>query len=313
MIDAGPIRAGHYTHDVLLHARDEEMVSGIRAFVEQGLSSGGHVLVHSSEPKVAMLREALGTHPRLDYGLDEELYQAPTRTLFSYQHAMAESPSGDLWATGTVPLGDDAAGHPAWGRYESLVNEVLQAYPFHGLCTYDTRLLPAATIAAAKATHPYVSTGAQRAPSPDYQDPAAFLDNPLAAVPDPPCSPPTAVTAVMDSYDLKQARDLVATTATCSTALARDVIEDLLVAVSEVLANGLRHGAPPVRVAVWAQPTRLVCQVTDAGPGFKDPLSGYRYPEPLGPQGLWVARQLCDDLFVRNLPGSGCSVLLATG
>src|SRR4051812_34871068 len=70
----GPIAAGRYSHDLLLHDCDDDLVASTRAFVELGLASGGQVLVHSSQERVAMLREALGSHPRLDYGLDRDLY-----------------------------------------------------------------------------------------------------------------------------------------------------------------------------------------------------------------------------------------------
>ena len=138
MSDPAPITGGHYSHDLLLHDRDQDLADATRAFVDRGLSSGGQVLVHSSEERVAMLREAVGSHPRLDYGLDTDLYQSPSSTLFAYARRLDAEPN-EMWVTGTVPLGDDPAGHAAWTRYESLVNAVLAPYAFHALCTYDTR------------------------------------------------------------------------------------------------------------------------------------------------------------------------------
>jgi len=311
--DVGHIRSGSYSHDLLLHDHDGDMVEGIRAFVEQGLASGGHVIVHSTESRVAMLRQALGSHPRLEYGLDSDLYLSPSSTLFAYQRKMAESAEPlELWATGTVPLGDDDESHAAWARYESLVNEVLGAYAFHGLCTYDTSALPARVIAAAKATHPCVSTGAHRATSPDYQHPADFLGNPLARVPEPPQAPPAVTLVLQDLHDLRGVRHRVAETA-CSGALPRSAVEDFVTATNEALVNGLVHGRAPVDLTLWVEPSKLTCRITDAGDGIPNTLSGYRYPNASGPRGLWAARQLCDDLFVSNLPDGGCSVLLATG
>ena len=74
-----------YSHALLVHDNDEELVEGTRAFVEQGLASGDQVLVHGTRDRVALLLEALGTHPRLDYGFDDEMYLDPTRTLFAFQ------------------------------------------------------------------------------------------------------------------------------------------------------------------------------------------------------------------------------------
>jgi anti-sigma regulatory factor (Ser/Thr protein kinase) len=311
MVVPESIQRGCYTHDLLLHDNDDELIRGTRAFVEQGLEAGDNVLVHSSEDRVQLLHGVLGSHPRLEYGLDEDLYLSPASTLFAYQRKFVEDPlPTDLWVTGTVPLGADASGHPAWTRYESLVNEVLGPYAFHALCTYDTHLLPASTIAAAKATHLCVSTGMARTTSPDYQDPTDFLNDPLAAVPEPPALRPTVAMTLQRLEHLAHARELVRRSAVSSSAVARDSIDGFVTAVNEVLVNALQHGATPVRLVLWVEPAQLTCQVIDSGPGKADPLAGYRYPETEGAKGLWVARQLCEDIFVSNVPDRGCSVLL---
>ena len=105
----------------------------------------GHgLLVHGTRDRVGLMREVLGSHPRLEYGFDEELYLEPIRTLFTYQRRLAERPERtEFWVTGAVPLGQDSAGQAAWNRYESAVNEALAPYPFRALCTYDTRTRPA--------------------------------------------------------------------------------------------------------------------------------------------------------------------------
>jgi len=311
MSEAVPIVNGRYSHDLLLHDSDEELVAGTALFVEQGLESGGHVLVHSTEARVAMLREVLGTDPRLEYGLDQDLYLSPSSTLFAYQRQLAESPRPtELWATGTVPLGVDVAGHPAWGRYEPLVNAVLGPYAFHGLCSYDTQVLPERTIAAAKAAHPHGGTGDQRTASPEYRHPADFLSDPLAGVPDPPSSAPAARMTIPGVPHLGSARDLVRRVCLLSSAVARDTVDDFVAAVNEVVVNGLHHGSAPVSLSLWADPVRLTCLVSDLGPGIADRLAGYRYPGADGPKGLWVARQLCEEIFVGNLPGGGCDALV---
>ena len=306
-----PIAEGRYSHDLLLHDTDHDLVAATHAFVERGLASGGQVLVHSSEERVALLREAVGTHPRLEYGLDRDLYLSPSSTLFAYERKLA-SEDTEMWVTGTVPLGDDPAEHPAWTRYESMVNEVLGGYAFHALCTYDTRILPARTIAAAKAAHPGVSTGGDRSSSSaDYLHPAAFLSDPLAGLPEPPTGRPLVSSTVLDTRDLRQVRRLVVDGAAAG-AMPRDTVDAFVVALNEVLANALTHGAPPVELAVWVGPSKLAARVTDAGPGIPDTLSGYHYPAETGPTGLWVARQLCEEVIVSNQPHGGCSVLVAT-
>src|SRR5215218_2040367 len=236
------IAGRRYSHDLLIHDCDDDLVEATRAFVERGLASGGRVLVHSSEDRVAMLRDALGSHPRLDYELDRDLYLSPSKTLFAYERALAAKPT-EMWVTGTVPLGDDAAGHAAWLRYESLVNEVLGHHAFHALCTYDTRTLPASTIAAAKAAHPGVSAeGGLACESADYLSPPAFLADPLAGVPTPPQAEPSVVRTVHCLQNLRSVRRLLAGAAESTSALPRDAVEGFILATHEVVVNAIKHG-----------------------------------------------------------------------
>jgi len=308
----GPIAPGRYSHDLLLHDCDDDLVAATRAFVELGLASGGQVLVHSSQERVAMLRQALGSHPRLDYGLDRDLYLAPTTTLFAYERKLATDPS-EMWVTGTVPLGEDPAGHAAWIRYESMVTEVLGHLAFHALCTYDTRALPASTIAAAKAAHPGLSSGGDRtSSSADYLEPADFLAHPLAGVPQPPQTQPSVVETAYSLHDVRRIRHLMASTAESASAVSRDAVEGFIIAAHEVMTNALRHGGAPVEVEVWVETSKLACTVTDAGPGIPDTVSGYRRPVGTGSTGLWVARQLCEEVLISNQPGGGCRVFLTS-
>ena len=98
-----------------------------------------------------------------------------------------------MWVTGTVPLGDDPAGHAAWTRYESLVNEVLAPYAF-------PRLVHLRHARAAGVDHrrhegspprAELGTGDRSRSSAEYLEPAAFLTDPLAGVPDPTAAPPS--------------------------------------------------------------------------------------------------------------------------
>ena len=300
-----------YSHGLLVHHDDDELVEGTRAFVKQGLASGGNVVVRGPKDRVDMMREVLGVHPHLTYGFDEEAYLAPTRALFAYQKLLAESPDATaFWVTGPVPLGHDSAARAAWARYESAVDEALCAYPYRALCTYDTRTCPASVITAARATHSTISDGLTSRSNPEYVDPAAFLANPLAQVPGPPSSPPSMATTVTLLDELASARHLLRATARSSSAVSQHSFDELLVAVNEVVVNGIVHGSPPVHLRLWAELDTLTCHVVDFGSRLLDPLTGYRRPDMSGPRGLWLARQFVDDLLIGNEPRAGCSVLL---
>jgi anti-sigma regulatory factor (Ser/Thr protein kinase) len=309
----GEALSSGYSHELLLHDDDETLIRGTRAFVNQGLAAGGHVLVHGTPDRVTMMRDVLGSPPNLEYALDQDLYSAPLNTLFRYQRALAEGDQPtQLWATGTVPFASDPTAQATWSRFESLVNEALGGFAFHGLCTYDTRALPPSVIAAARATHPSVSTDTGRAPSPEYRQPAAFLDDPAVQQHQPPLGRPSVAVRIYGLRELVRVRELVRGCATASSAVPTETINDFVTAVNEVTANGIVHGAPPVDITLWVALTGLTCLIEDSGPGMPDPLVGYRYPDATGPMGLWAARQLCRDITVRNRPGGGCDVLLST-
>lgn len=300
-----------YSHGLLVHDNDEELIEGTRAFVDQGLECGAQVLVHGTRDRVAMLRDLLGTRPRLEYGFDEELYLQPTRTLFAYQRQLADrAERTPFWVTGTVPLGCDPAAQAAWNRYESAVDAALGPYPFRALCVYDARTRPPAVIAAARATHAIVSSALSSRASPEYVAPAAFLADPLARVPAPPTSPPSVATTIAHLRDLARARQLLRASARSDSAVSSLTIQEFLMAVQEVAANGLVHGGPPVHISLWTDVDTLTCLVEDSGSGNVDPMAGFRLPDDWGPMGLWAARQLVDDLFIGTSPSTGCSVLL---
>jgi anti-sigma regulatory factor (Ser/Thr protein kinase) len=85
--------------------------------------------------------------------------------------------------------------------------------------------------------------------------------------------------------------------ATMFTALAPRKVDDLVAAVTELVANARKHGSPPVTLNLWAADSVVVCTVTDRGPGIDDPLVGYARPtHPSQGLGLWATRQLVDVL-----------------
>ena len=301
-----------YSHDVLVHDTDDELVEETRTFVGQGLESDGQVVVHGTRNRVGLMRRVLGEHPRLEYGFDEEMYLQPTRTLFAFQRRLAEGAERSVfWVTGTVPLGHDAAEQEAWNRYESAVDAALAAYPFRALCTYDTRTRPESVIAAARASHSTVRVDLTSRTSPEYVHPAVFLADSLARVPLTPSKLPGKATTVTGLDGLRGARHLLAARARKFSALSPATIDDFVVAVHEVAANGLIHGGPPIRITLWPDVERLTCLVEDAGLENVDPMTGFRRPDECAEhRGLWMARQLVDDLFIDNSPVWGCSVLL---
>ena len=72
------------------------------------------------------------------------------------------------------------------------------------------------------------------------------------------------------------------------------MVDDVELAVSEVLTNALLHGSPPTLVHLYEEAEMWVCHVQDGGGLPVDPLAGVVPPtEPSDHgYGLWLARQL---------------------
>jgi anti-sigma regulatory factor (Ser/Thr protein kinase) len=193
-----------------------------------------------------------------------------------------------------------------------VLNDALAAWPLWGLCVFDTTRLPAQVLESVARTHPTVVTGSSRTPNPGFVDPAEYLRGmPVPAEPLQGSAPRLAVDDVADPIALRHAvaAELAAVRG------PREVVEDFLLAVDEVTSNAIRHGAPPVGLELWTSADRLVCTVTDAGPGPDDPFAGYgpAHGDDLsrGGMGVWLARQLCDHVDIGSGP-DGVTVRLTT-
>ena len=76
---------------------------------------------------------------------------------------------------------------------------------------------------------------------------------------------------------------------------------DLVLAVSEVAANTVRHAKSPGSLKIWYDNQEIVCQIQDGGV-IADPLAGRRQPslEAMGGHGLWIVNQVCDRVDIHS-------------
>jgi anti-sigma regulatory factor (Ser/Thr protein kinase) len=76
---------------------------------------------------------------------------------------------------------------------------------------------------------------------------------------------------------------------------------DLVLAVSEVAANTVRHAKSPGSLKIWYDTQEIICQIQDDGT-IQDPLAGRRKPsmDAMGGHGLWIVHQVCDDVEVHS-------------
>jgi anti-sigma regulatory factor (Ser/Thr protein kinase) len=76
---------------------------------------------------------------------------------------------------------------------------------------------------------------------------------------------------------------------------------DLVLAVSEVAANTVRHAKSPGSLQIWYDTKEIVCQLQDEGT-IADPLAGRRRPslEARGGHGLWIVNEVCDRVEIAS-------------
>ncbi len=303
-----------FVHDALLHDDDDDLADVAGRFLREGLAAGDAAVVVASPSTAGVVRDALDDDPRLLLVDRSDVYRVRTPAAITAFRRLADrSVAGGatrVRVVGETDFGATEQDRYEWQRYEAVVNAALADRPLWGLCVFDTRRLPEQVLDTARRTHPTLVTARGRGPNRDHVDPAAFLRD-LPAPPEPleEGVPRLAARGVTDLAGLRHA----VAAALASLRGPRETVEDLLLAVDEMVSNAVRHGRPPVDVELWAGDGRVVCRVSDRGSGPADPCAGYgpAHGEDLsrGGMGLWLARQLCDHVHVART-ASGTSVRL---
>ena len=92
--------------------------------------------------------------------------------------------------------------------------------------------------------------------------------------------------------------------------LSEDRASEVVLAVHELAANAIAHGAGRGRLRLWDLTGALSCEITDAGtPGTTDS-SETADPWPTADgHGLWLVRQVADHLEVHSGPGGTTAVV----
>jgi anti-sigma regulatory factor (Ser/Thr protein kinase) len=302
-----------YVHDLLLYGSDEELVEVTLPFILSGADAGEPVMVRDGTPAGALVRAALGASPAVTwFDGDGGRPAASMMRMLALARRLVDDGAPGVRVLGQLPLlRADGAAWEQWAAYEAIANHALAGLPLWSLCAYDRRALGPDLVDAANRTHPTVTAAAGRAVNAGYLPPVAFLDG----IPPAPPDPVEATEPDVELVDVDATHPLrVALAGLGEGLLEADALSDLGIAVSEVAANGLHYGRPPVVARMWRRPDRLVVTVRDLGDGPAPLRRGWLPPldhRVEGGYGLWISRQCCDELDIR-VDGSGCTVRLVT-
>ena len=192
------------------------------------------------------------------------------------------------------------AGVAEYAHYESVFNVIAQDTPTWAICPYDAATLPDEVIEHAWATHPEIYARGVFEVNPGYVDPEKYCTQ-LAGRPAPPHPNARRFAISSDFAGLRAALGAEAEAA----GVLGGRLEDLLLAVHEVVVNAVLHGEGPATLSSWTDGSAFVCEVENTGPTVSETTAGY---VPLDStttrgRGLWMVRQLCDLVEIQSRHG----------
>jgi anti-sigma regulatory factor (Ser/Thr protein kinase) len=296
-------------HDAFLYDSDETFVAEMSAHLDAGLRAGAHAVAVTTVHNLGLLRESLGADGGNVVYIDrDEWYQHPARVLAGFDRVVRDAEAAgapSVYAIGEVRFGTTPREWDRWTAYEATIDRALADCKLNVICPYDERVLPAAVLAGACATHEHVITDARR-PSTAYAD-AATVVRAHTPVPE-PLSQLRTLAPPDGTHGLRGLLAAEMRTEHVPDAAARD----MLLAASEVFTNARQHGGGATSLSVGRVGTHFVCEIADAGAGFDDPLAGYLPPRPAqrSGAGLWVARQATSAIELLRPDAGGLTVRL---
>jgi anti-sigma regulatory factor (Ser/Thr protein kinase) len=288
---------GGPTHLAFFYRDQAEYLACIEEFASDGLANAEPVFVAVPGDKARLVRTRLGGASRqVSYGDMAELGRNPGR-LIPALRAFADAHPGHRVRFVSEPVwpGRPAAETREAARHEALINLAFSQTPVSIMCPYDAAGLAPAALLEARFTHPALLQDGQPLASADFAGEGLLppeCDRPLPV-------PPSFARALGYDGDLRPVRRLVAELAG-QAGLAPERAADLVLAVSEIAANTLRHTSGGGLLQVWHTEQEILCQVQDHG-WITDPLAGQqRRPADEPGHGLWVVNQVCDLVEVRT-------------
>jgi len=287
-----------FTHSAFLYDSLETYVSFLVPFICEGLERDEAVAMVAPAAHVARVRDRLGRDAgEVRFRETEEFSVRPLRTIGTWAQVLRTASAAGRPATRIIHEINPEEQTPSWVRSESAMNAALAGHPAHLLCPFPRD----GPVAEARRTHKILYDGSWHL-SDQYEDPLALLSD----VPEPvfPAAGDPLVSATLGD-SVADLRAHLRNRATAEEWLPPDRVEVLVLALSELASNGIRHGGDSRELRVWVNSAAVVCEVTDDGPNAPGPLAGYLPPVlgVVGGMGLWLVGQICDAFSVHTTDG----------
>jgi AcrR family transcriptional regulator len=249
-------------HEAFLYRSDKDFAARLIPFLHDALASGQGAIAVTTEARIALLRRGLGADADDVAFFDAtRWYRRPGAALAAWRDTFDQQSRDGVefvCAVGEVQFAGGQTAIRNWTRYESLLNRAFADRSAWIVCPYNTQSLPGEIVSEARRTHPTTSTKLPgRAPSPAHFE-THELGAPLALADDRPKAEERTRVEFSQSDDLREVRRNVRWEAQ-SAGLEVDVVDDLLLAVTE-LVEGSRRGATGV-VRTARQSGEWFCEV----------------------------------------------------
>ena len=303
--DLTPPSFHRYRHEALLYPSDEAFLEGTISFLRQGLDLGHAVMVTVPEPRITLVREALGSRAKDVTLVDmRRLGANPARIIPAWQQLLDEQGRHGRPVRGVAePLWADrrTAEQVECHLHETLLNVAFgPGTPLWLRCAYGVEHLGDAEIGLATEHHPLVAADSVTSRSRRYLGDGCGAEAVGADLPAPPVM---AEVLLFGHGNVRDVREQV----TCSAidaGLGPVRTDDLTLAVWELAVNSVQHGGGEGVLRIWQEHDALVCEVRDSG-YIDDPLVGRRTSvvATSGQRGIWLVNHLCDLVQLRTNAG----------
>ena len=297
------------THTALVYGGEDQFADSVGAYLREGVARDERVMAVVPPGKLDRLHDDLGADAQLVEFVDARDGYRPQWNVFrAVLETLAQQPGRRLRVVAEQDLAARSQAEVRdYQRLEAMANVVFRDHPLTLLCPYDSHSLSSELFDISRQTHSAVMDGTGCRPNEQFADPAAILQGLATVTP----APAGAVVLRCDGpADVSEARRIVRDHGT-RAGLDADTIDDLALAVTEVLTNALTHGQAPWRLHLYDGGATWVCHVHDSGAGPGDPFTGFAPPAVPSDHGygLWLARQLCDAVDV-DVDATGTHVRL---